>query len=68
MQANMGTADRVLRAVVALVIAALYFTGRISGTLAIVLLAVAVVFFLTAAVARCPAYLPFGLSTRRQRE
>jgi hypothetical protein len=66
MQANMGTVDRALRVIVALVIAALYFTGRISGTLATVLLVVAVVFFLTAAVARCPAYLPFGLSTKKK--
>jgi len=66
MQANMGTVDRALRIIVALVIAALYFTGRISGTLATVLIVVAAVFFLTAAVARCPAYLPFGLSTRKK--
>ncbi|MEQ1855540.1 MAG: DUF2892 domain-containing protein [Longimicrobiales bacterium] len=66
MHANMGTVDRVLRVAVALVIAALYFSGRISGTLATVLLVFAVVFFLTAAAARCPAYLPFGLSTRKK--
>jgi hypothetical protein len=65
MQANMGSVDRAIRAVVALVIGALYFTGRISGTLALVLLVVAAVFFVTAAVARCPAYLPFGLSTKK---
>jgi K+-transporting ATPase A subunit len=65
MQANMGSVDRAIREVVALVIGALYFTGRISGTLALVLLVVAAVFFVTAAVARCPAYLPFGLSTKK---
>jgi hypothetical protein len=41
----------------------LYFTGRISGTLATVLGVVAVVFVLTSLVGRCPAYLPFGFST-----
>lgn len=65
MQTNMGTVDRVLRVAVAVVIGALYFTGRISGTLAIVLVAFAVIFVLTSAVARCPAYLPFGLSTKK---
>lgn len=65
MHANMGTLDRVVRLAVALVIGALYFTGRISGTLAIVLVVVAVVFLLTSAVARCPAYMPFGLSTKK---
>lgn len=68
MKPNMGTVDRVLRIVVALVIAGLYFTGRISGTLALVLIVVAVAFFLTSLVARCPAYLPFGLSTMKKRE
>jgi hypothetical protein len=66
MQPNMGTADRVVRAVVALVIAGLYFTGRISGTLAIVLMVVAVLFFVTSAAARCPGYLPFGISTLKK--
>ena len=65
MQPNMGTLDRVLRLAVALVIGALYFTGRISGTLAIVLVVVAVLFLLTSAAARCPGYLPFGLSTKK---
>ena len=65
MQPNMGTLDRVLRVAVALVIGALYFTGRISGTLAIVLVVVAVLFLLTSAAARCPGYLPFGLSTKK---
>jgi antitoxin VapB len=37
MKTNMGTSDRVIRTGAALAIAALYFTGRISGTLTIVL-------------------------------
>lgn len=64
MKPNMGTLDRTLRIIVALAIGALYFTGTISGTAAIVLAALAVVFFLTSLAARCPAYLPFGWSTR----
>ena len=65
MKQNMGTADRVIRTVVALVIVALYLTGRISGTLAIVLAVVGAVFIITSAVAFCPGYLPFGISTRK---
>lgn len=63
MKANMGTADRAIRFIVAIVIAALYFTHRISGTTAIVLGVVAVIFVLTSMVRVCPAYLPFGFST-----
>jgi len=63
MKANMGTLDRVLRTVVALVIAALYYTGKISGTVAIVLGAFAVIFLLTSFVSHCPLYTPLGIST-----
>jgi hypothetical protein len=63
MKANMGTADRVIRSLVAVAIAVLYFTGRISGTLAIVLGVMAVIFLVTSFVSWCPAYAPFGFST-----
>lgn len=66
MKKNMGTADRIIRTVVALAIAALYFTGRISGTVAIVLGVVAVMFLLSSLISWCPAYAPFGLSTCRK--
>jgi hypothetical protein len=65
MTKNMGTADRAIRIVVALVIAVLYFRGSISGTLAIVLGIVAVAFVVTSFLGWCPTYLPFGLSTRK---
>lgn len=61
---NMGTLDRVIRlAAVAAVIGA-YGLGLISGTLALILGAFAVVLLLTSLTATCPAYMPFGLSTR----
>jgi len=60
---NMGTTDRIVRLGVALLIAVLYFTGIISGTLALILGILAIVFALTSFVAFCPLYLPFGLST-----
>jgi len=47
MTKNMGNADRAIRTILALGVAALYFTGRISGTLAIVLGVIAVVFLAT---------------------
>lgn len=66
MKQNMGTLDRLVRTGLAVVVGILYFTGRIGGTLAIVLGAIAVVFLLTSFISWCPAYLPFGLSTRKQ--
>ena len=67
MKKNMGSADRVIRIVVALVIGVLFFaTNVISGTLGIVLLVLAGVFVATSFISTCPLYLPFGLSTRKK--
>jgi hypothetical protein len=63
MKKNIGTIDRVIRILVAVVIAVLYFTSVISGTIGIVLLVLGAVFILTALAGTCPLYLPFGLST-----
>jgi hypothetical protein len=63
MKANMGSMDKTVRIVIAVIIAALYFTGTISGTLGIVLLVLAAVFLLTSFISFCPLYAPFGIST-----
>jgi hypothetical protein len=63
MKKNMGTADKVIRILVAIVIAVLYFTNVISGTLAIILLILAAIFILTSLISVCPLYLPFGIRT-----
>lgn len=59
----MGSADRVIRLVMAAVIGVLYFTGTISGTLGTILLIVAGVFVLTSFISFCPLYAPFGFRT-----
>lgn len=64
MKKNMGTTDRVLRIIGALVIVILYFTGQISGIAAIVLLTISAVFIFTSFISFCPLYAPFGFSTR----
>jgi uncharacterized membrane protein YtjA (UPF0391 family) len=63
MRKNMGTADRIIRIIIAVVAGILYFTGTVSGTIGIVLLVLAIVFVLTSLVSFCPLYAPFGLST-----
>lgn len=62
---NMGSSDRILRIAAAVLVAVLYFAGVLSGTIAVLLGIVAGIFLLTSLVGWCPAYLPFGLSTRR---
>lgn len=63
MKKNMGSADRIIRILIAAIVGVLYFTGTISGTLGIVLLVLAIIFVLTSLVSFCPLYAPFGLST-----
>ena len=66
MKKNMGTIDKVVRILVAIAIAGLYFANIISGTVAIILLILAGVFILTSFMSFCPLYYPFGISTRRK--
>ena len=63
----MGSADRVIRVILAAIVVALYFANIISGTVAIVLLAFSAIFILTSLVGVCPLYLPLGLSTLRKK-
>ncbi|SMO55061.1 Protein of unknown function [Fodinibius sediminis] len=66
MKKNMGTADRLIRTILAIVVGLLYFLDVISGTTALILGILAVVFLLTSLVSTCPLYMPFGLSTRKR--
>lgn len=63
MKANMSSADRIIRLVIAAIIATLYFTNVITGTLGIILLVLAAVFTLTSFISFCPLYTLFGIST-----
>lgn len=65
MKKNMGSTDRIVRILIAAIIAVLYFTGVVSGTLGIILLVLAGVFVLTSFISFCPLYAPFGISTCR---
>jgi hypothetical protein len=66
MTTNMSMFDRVVRLVLAAVVAALYFTNFITGTWAIVLGIVAVALALTALVGYCPIYALVGFSTKER--
>jgi fatty acid desaturase len=63
MKKNMGSADRIIRLIVAAVFAVLYFTNTVTGTFGIVLLVLAGVFTLTSLISFCPLYTLIGLST-----
>lgn len=63
MKKNVGNADRVVRLILAVIIAVLYFTNVISGTLGLVLLVLGGVFVLTSLVSFCPLYALAGINT-----
>ena len=67
MKKNMGTADKVVRILAAIVIAGMYFGQVISGTFAIILLILAGIFIITSFISFCPLYLPFGVSTKSKK-
>lgn len=67
MKYNMGGVDRILRVIAALVIFLLILLKTLTGTLAIILGVIAVIFVLTAAIGFCPLYVPFKLSTLKKK-
>ncbi len=63
MKKNMGNADRIIRLIVAAVLFVLFFTGKVTGTLGIILVAVGAIFTLTSSISFCPLYTLFGMRT-----
>ncbi|WP_426429618.1 YgaP family membrane protein [Winogradskyella sp. HB-48] len=67
MKKNMGSLDKGIRIVIAITIALLSYFGIIEGTLAYVLMALAIIFLLTSFISFCPLYLPFGWNTCKRK-
>mgnify|MGYP003936310995 CR=1 FL=1 len=61
----MGSADRIVRIALAIVLAALGFFA-LTGVLQIVAFVLAVVFLATSAIGFCPLYAPFKFSTLKK--
>lgn len=66
MKKNMGTLDRIIRIILALVVIILYFAGLITGTAAVILGIIAFIFIITSAAGTCPLYIPLKISTNKQ--
>lgn len=66
MKKNIGSTDKIIRIILAVIVVVLYFTNTISGTLALVLGAFAIILLITSFINFCPLYLPFGISTRKK--
>jgi len=65
MKANIGRVDEIIRYFIAIFIVILYWLNTINGIMAIVLLAVAIIFVLTSIIRVCPLYILFDFSTCR---
>jgi hypothetical protein len=63
MKKNMGTADRIIRLLVAAVFAYLYFSHTVTGTLGLILVILGGVFVATSLISFCPLYALVGVNT-----
>lgn len=63
MKVNMGSADRMVRLMVAVVLTVLYLSKIVTGTLGAIALVVAGIFLLTSLVRFCPLYILLGINT-----
>jgi ABC-type transport system involved in cytochrome bd biosynthesis fused ATPase/permease subunit len=63
MKKNMGLTDRIIRAIVAIVIVILFFTHIVTGIWAIILLIIAGIFIITSAIGFCPLYQILMINT-----
>ena len=67
MKKNMGTLDRSIRTILALVVAVLYLTDNITGMVAIILGVFAIIFLATSFISFCPLYTVLGVSTIKKK-
>ncbi|WP_010664790.1 YgaP family membrane protein [Marinilabilia salmonicolor] len=63
MKANVGNIDRLIRIVLAAILAGLYLAEVVSGILGTVFLIVAIVLLVTSLFRFCGAYALFGVNT-----
>jgi len=63
MKKNVGGVDKIVRFIIALAAATLYFTGTVSGVLGYVVLAAGAIMLITALLGTCPLFSLFGINT-----
>ncbi len=63
MTKNMGSTDKMIRIILAILFGVFYFTDIVTGTLGVILLILGVIFLLTSFISFCPLYIPFKIST-----
>jgi hypothetical protein len=63
---NMSNLDRIIRVLLAALLAYLYFSGLVSGLPGIVAVVFVAIFIFTSMLGFCPLYAPFKFSTYKR--
>ena len=66
MKCNVGTLDRIIRAILGIILLVLPFLVALGAAIKWLLIIVGIILLFTAAVGFCPPYLPFGINTCRR--
>lgn len=66
MKCNVGTLDRIIRAILGIILLVLPFFVALGAAIKWLLIIVGIILLFTAAVGFCPLYLPFGINTCRR--
>ena len=67
MKQNIGSTDRVIRLLLAIVMTGLFLGKLVTGTIGIILIILSAVFLITGMVKFCPIYFPFKINTNRKK-
>lgn len=65
MKLNMGSPDRIVRILIAVIIAVLLFANVLQGAVAVILGIIAIIFIVTSVIGFCPLYVLLGMSTKK---
>ena len=68
MKKNIGSMDKTIRILAVVIILALYLAGQLTGTAAIILGAISVIFLATSLAGYCPLYSIFKIKTIKVQE
>ena len=63
----MGFTDKLIRLVLAITFAVLYYTKLVEGTVGIILLVIGGIFFLTSLASFCPLYSLIGVNSCKKK-
>ncbi len=68
MKTNVGTLDKTIRVIAAIIVAILVYSDVLNGVPAIILSVVAIFLVLTSMVSICPLYLALGINTKGRKK